>query len=91
MDSIGVRELRQHASRYLERVMAGESLQVTDRGRLVALLVPPPQDPWDELVERGLITPAALGGGVLGLQAVTLPPGTPSLTEALVELRDDER
>lgn len=41
MERIGVRELRQHASRYLERVKAGETVEVTDRGRLVALLVPP--------------------------------------------------
>ena len=36
-----MRELRQHASRYLDRVKAGETVEVTERGRLVALLVPP--------------------------------------------------
>jgi prevent-host-death family protein len=41
MERIGVRELRQHASRYLERVKSGETVEVTERGRLVALLVPP--------------------------------------------------
>lgn len=41
MERIGVRELRQHASRYLDRVKAGETVEVTERGRLVALLVPP--------------------------------------------------
>ena len=35
-----MRELRQHASRWLARVAKGESLQVTDRGRPVALIVP---------------------------------------------------
>ena len=41
MDSIGIRELQQHASEALRRVRRGESLGVTDRGRLVAVLVPP--------------------------------------------------
>ncbi len=55
MDSIGVRELRQHTSRYLARVATGECLQVTDRGRPVALLVPPTGDSWDELVATGQV------------------------------------
>ena len=38
---IGARELRRHASRYLEQVKAGEVVEVTERGRLVALLVSP--------------------------------------------------
>ncbi len=36
-----MRELRQHASRYLAAVKAGETVEVTERGQLVALLVPP--------------------------------------------------
>ena len=41
MDTIGVRELQQHASSALRRVEHGETLGVTDRGRLVAILTPP--------------------------------------------------
>ena len=40
MKQIGVRELRQHASRYLKDVEAGRTLEVTSHGRTVALLVP---------------------------------------------------
>ncbi|MGH8980603.1 MAG: type II toxin-antitoxin system Phd/YefM family antitoxin [Acidimicrobiales bacterium] len=40
MEQIGVRELRQHASRYLALVREGQTVEVTDRGSLVALLVP---------------------------------------------------
>jgi antitoxin (DNA-binding transcriptional repressor) of toxin-antitoxin stability system len=36
-----VRELQQHASSALRRVESGETLGVTDRGRLVAILTPP--------------------------------------------------
>jgi prevent-host-death family protein len=39
-DTIGVRDLRQNLSRYLERVKAGEDLVVTEHGRVVARLVP---------------------------------------------------
>ena len=58
MERIGVRELRQHASRYLERVARGESLEVTDRGRLVAHLVPVTTDPWADMIASGKVAPA---------------------------------
>jgi prevent-host-death family protein len=38
--TVGVRELRQNLSRYLERVKQGETLTVTERGHEVARLVP---------------------------------------------------
>ena len=41
MDTIGVRELQQHASAALRRVERGETVGVTHRGRLVAVLIPP--------------------------------------------------
>lgn len=40
VETIGVRELRQNASRYLARVAAGEEIGVTNKGQLVARLVP---------------------------------------------------
>jgi len=58
MDRIGVRELRQHASRYLERVAHGESLEVTDRGRPVARLVPVTSDTWADMIASGKVMPA---------------------------------
>ena len=45
MTRIGIRELRQKASEYLRRVEAGETIEVTDRGRPVALLTPVPEGP----------------------------------------------
>jgi prevent-host-death family protein len=47
---VGVRELRQNLSVYLERVIAGERLEVTDRGNPVAMLIP--IQPGATLVER---------------------------------------
>ena len=42
-EPVGVRELRQNLSVYLERLKAGTVFRVTDRGRAVALLIPIPQ------------------------------------------------
>jgi prevent-host-death family protein len=40
MAQVGVRELRDHLSRYLKKVRAGEELEVADRGRVIARVVP---------------------------------------------------
>lgn len=47
--SVGVRELRQNLSKYLERVKAGEPLTVTERGREVARLVPTNRGSYAEI------------------------------------------
>jgi len=65
VDRIGVRELRQNASRYLARVATGETIEVTDRGRLVALLVPPAADRWHEMIASGRVAAATEEGHVL--------------------------
>lgn len=39
--SVGIRELKDHLSKYVRQVEAGDVLIVTDRGRVVAELVPP--------------------------------------------------
>jgi prevent-host-death family protein len=43
MTSVGIRELRQRASELLRLVERGETVEITDRGRPVALLSPIPQ------------------------------------------------
>jgi prevent-host-death family protein len=94
MERIGVRELRQHASRYLARVRAGETIEVTDRGTPVARLVPVTPGPtshWDDLVGRGLVRLPTLPGSILDLEPVVLPEGSPTMSEVLAELRADER
>ena len=91
MDRIGVRELRQHASRWLARVVAGESFEVTDRGRPVALLVPvPTARGLDGLIETGRARPGQ--GHLRDLGPPTpLPEGARRPSEILEELRADER
>lgn len=56
MMRIGVRELRQYTTRYLERAQAGEIIEITNHGRPVARLMPIDTDPhWEELIAAGEI------------------------------------
>ena len=59
MRRIGLRELRQNASRYIARVARGETVEVTRRGRLVARIVPAGPDTWEDLILRGEVIPAS--------------------------------
>jgi prevent-host-death family protein len=87
---VGVRELRDHLSRYLERVKAGEELTVTEHGRPIARLVGPrPLDRLDELVARGLIRPALEPATDIDIESLPEIPGF-SLSEYLISLRDAE-
>jgi len=48
---VGIRELKQRLSEYLDRVARGERIRVTDRGKPKALIVPLT---GTEIVERGV-------------------------------------
>jgi prevent-host-death family protein len=91
MKTIGVRQLRQQASRYLREVEAGETIQVTDRGRPVAMLVPvPAEGPLSRLVSSGRLIPAE--GDLLELGEPLEPaPGVTLPSEELARMRKLER
>lgn len=90
MERIGIRELRQHASRYIEKAERGELIEVTNRGRLVARIVPATErlTGLARLEAEGLISG---GSGDLGKLPPPLPrrPGERPLSEILDELRED--
>jgi prevent-host-death family protein len=89
--SIGIRELRQNASRYLRLIEErGEPIQITDRGRPVALLTPVPKtgSRIEQLRASGRIRPGK--GGPLP-KPVTPRPGVPLPSEILAEMREHER
>lgn len=50
--TIGVRDLKNHASQILERVEAGERMTITRNGREIARLVPIQNDGFPSLHER---------------------------------------
>jgi prevent-host-death family protein len=89
----GIRELRQNLSRYVDRVKAGETIEVTEHGRLVAALVPRAE--WDQplshLEAQGL-TVRRPSVELTSLGPVPKPrPGQRPLSEVLEELRATER
>lgn len=75
-------ELRNDIGRILREVQRGESIAITNRGEVVAILVPPPAQPREPLRVRA----ARTAGGVGSLPRVSRP--TPS-REVLDELRAD--
>jgi prevent-host-death family protein len=90
MRAIGVRELRQHASRYLREVERGETIEVTDRGRPAALLIPMPSErPVERLLATGRVDAATGNLLELGEPLRLRDALTPS--QALAEARADER
>lgn len=91
MTRIGIRELRQKASEYLRRVEAGETIEVTDRGRPIALLTPiPAAPPIERLRASGEITGPS--GSLTDLPTpLRLKGGQESPSTVLQRLREDER
>jgi len=66
---IGIRELRQHASVYVDLAEKGYTVDITNRGRLVARLVPVGEagSPLERLIAAGILEPAEEPGGAAGL------------------------
>jgi prevent-host-death family protein len=89
MTTIGLRELRQNASKWVELAASGESIEITNRGVPVAVLGPKPTGTvYEQLVARGEITPAT--GRLEDVEPLPAWDG-PTASEVLQELRDSER
>jgi prevent-host-death family protein len=87
MERIGIRELRQNASEWIRRAEAGERIEVTKRGRLVAVLGPASADrPLVSLRLAGRLKEPTLGGPLPAAVRTARP-----ASEALAEMRADER
>src|ERR1700741_5596557 len=76
---IGIRELRQHASVYVDLVEKGYTVDITNRGRLVAQMIPvtEPGSPLERVIAAGIIEPAEEAGGGGGLQPYPSPAARP--------------
>jgi prevent-host-death family protein len=55
MRTVTHREMRNQSGDILRHVAAGETIQVTNNGRVAALIVPPGTDPLADLVSRGQV------------------------------------
>jgi prevent-host-death family protein len=54
---MGIRQLRDSLTASIRRVERGETIEVTNHGRAVAILAPVPGDRIERLVARGDLTP----------------------------------
>lgn len=90
MGTIGVRALQQNASAVLKRVEKGELIEVTDRGRPVALLAPLHGDVRARLSAAGRLAPAI--GDLLELgEPLVAKRGTTRPSAKLQSMRSEER
>lgn len=89
---MGIRELRQQASAVLRRVVGGETIEVTDHGHPIARIVPLRPGALEQMVLEGRATEGT-GDLLLLADELGLPQqgGSMLATEALAELRADER
>jgi prevent-host-death family protein len=86
MEEVGIRLLKQNASAVVARAAAGETVTITDRGRLVALLTPIPATALQALLAAGRGRKARRD--VAGL---SVPAPGPDLSGTLAAMRDAER
>lgn len=93
--TIGIRELRQNASRYLRRVRAGETITLTDRGEPFAEIRPLAAhgSQLDRLIATGRARPPE---GDLAAFLEAHPPvpaeaGERQLSQLVIDARADER
>lgn len=84
MEQVTVRALRAHTAEVIARVERGEVVEVTDRGRPVARIVPVPADPLADLAVAPTVT------GPIPMPHIAAEPGSEAGV-LISALRDDER
>jgi len=87
MERVGIRELRREASLILRRVAAGETVEITDRGRPVAVLLKTMPTGLARLEREGLLRRAE--ADLLDLVPVRLPPDAVAPSRLVSEGRSD--
>ncbi|WP_406692136.1 type II toxin-antitoxin system prevent-host-death family antitoxin [Saccharopolyspora sp. ID03-671] len=89
MSEVPVRQLNQETSSVLARVKHGEEIEITERGSVIARIVPAEPHPLADLLTSGKFRPATLQGpmprprGAVNKEA--------DAGELMRELRDEER
>jgi len=89
---MGVREVTRRTSEVFERTSNGETIIVTNRGRVVGIITPPQaySPELAELIAEGYVLPPAIPGGTEALLSMPEPAGKPKNSAAdLDQIRDD--
>jgi prevent-host-death family protein len=88
--SVGVRELRQNASKVLDQVKDGAIIEITEHGVPVARISPITKSLYDEYIESGLIKPARNPDWRPTKNPAKIL-GKKTSTDILMEMRAEER
>jgi prevent-host-death family protein len=88
--TVGVRELRQSASKILDQVKDGVVFEITEHGVPVARLVPITKSLYEEYIAAGLIIPAENPDWRFTAPTFKLK-GKKTSTEILMEMRAEAR
>jgi prevent-host-death family protein len=95
-DAVTVTELNQQTTNVLRRVKEGQVLPITERGKVIAFLTPPPptmtgNPTIDRWIAEGRLVPQAVPGTMLDLLPLPDSDGAGGLTDAVLEERNTER
>lgn len=61
---VGIRELKNNLSQYLDKVKQGDNLAITDRGKIIAYILPAEKSPnYEELIRMVREDKASWKGG----------------------------
>jgi prevent-host-death family protein len=80
--TVGIRELRQNLSAYLDRVKGGEEVVITEHGKRVARIVGPSK--LDRLIAEGKARPARKPKSEIQLHDLIEVDGPPWPSETLI-------
>jgi len=93
---VTVTELNQQTTAVLKRIKAGESLAITERGKVVGFLTPPPptvtgNPTIDRWIAEGRVVPQAVPGSILDLLPIPAArEGENSISDEVIAERDRE-
>ena len=92
VEQVPIRTLNQDTAGVLARVERGETVEVTNRGRLIARIVPVVTDTMTDLVASGLVLPPTVTGpfSMPTVQTIPAEPGAEA-GQLPSALRDEER
>jgi prevent-host-death family protein len=89
VEQIPIRSLNQDTAGVLARVEHGEIVEITNRGRPIARIVPVALDSMADLIAAGVVVPPTLTGPV---PMPTMPAESgPDAGQLVSALRDEER
>lgn len=90
--TMGVREVTRSTSEVFERTSNGDTVIVTNRGRVVGIITPPQaySAQLADLIASGVVLPPAVPGGTSALLSMPIPSGAPRNSAAdLDAIRED--